>query len=70
MTKDAKVTALHTYIMRFLDMVLFGSATPLSKLVTQAFPVFIARGCRCNGFHFFKTIKNLGNYYYRNEDVL
>lgn len=32
--------------MLFFGMVLFGSATPLSKLVTNAFPVFIAGGLR------------------------
>lgn len=35
-----------TYLMLFSGMALFGSATPLSKLVTQAFPVFIAGGLR------------------------
>lgn len=39
-------TSLKTYLMLFLGMALFGSATPLSKLVTQAFPVFIAGGLR------------------------
>ena len=39
-------TSVKTYLMLFLGMVLFGSATPLSKLVTQAFPVFIAGGLR------------------------
>lgn len=32
--------------MLFFGMALFGSATPLSKLVTKAFPVFIAGGMR------------------------
>lgn len=35
-----------TYLMLFSGMALFGSATPLSKLVTQHFPVFIAGGLR------------------------
>jgi len=35
-----------TYFMLFFGMALFGSATPLSRLVTQAFPVFIAGGMR------------------------
>lgn len=35
-----------TYLQLLLGMALFGSATPLSKLVTQAFPVFIAGGFR------------------------
>lgn len=35
-----------TYLMLFCGMALFGSATPLSRLVTQAFPVFIAGGLR------------------------
>lgn len=34
------------YLMLFLGMALFGSATPLSKLVTKAFPVFIAGSLR------------------------
>jgi len=39
-------TSLTTYAMLFFGMALFGSATPLSKLVTQGFPVFIAGGTR------------------------
>ncbi|PTQ96558.1 threonine/homoserine efflux transporter RhtA [Mucilaginibacter yixingensis] len=35
-----------TYLMLFFGMVLFGSATPLSKLVTPHFPVFIAGSLR------------------------
>jgi len=34
------------YLMLLSGMVLFGSATPLSKLVTKDFPVFIAGGFR------------------------
>jgi drug/metabolite transporter (DMT)-like permease len=37
---------LPTYLMLFAGMALFGSATPLSKLVTEAFPVFVAGGLR------------------------
>lgn len=39
-------TPFRIYPLLFLGMALFGSATPLSKLVTQAFPVFIAGGLR------------------------
>ena len=42
----ARKTPLKIYLMLFLGMALFGSATPLSKLVTKAFPVFIAGGMR------------------------
>lgn len=41
-----KRTDTGTYLMLFLGMALFGSATPLSKIVTQHFPVFIAGGLR------------------------
>ena len=41
-----KRTGAATYLMLFGGMILFGSATPLSKLVTQHFPVFIAGGLR------------------------
>lgn len=41
-----KSTPIKTYGMLFLGMALFGSATPLSKLVTKVFPVFIAGGLR------------------------
>jgi hypothetical protein len=42
-----KCTASYvSYLQLFLGMALFGSATPLSKLVTKAFPVFIAGGLR------------------------
>ncbi|MFD0764621.1 DMT family transporter [Mucilaginibacter lutimaris] len=34
------------YLMLLLGMALFGSATPLSKLVSKDFPVFIAGGLR------------------------
>ena len=34
------------YLMLFLGMALFGSATPLSKLVTKDLPVFVAGGFR------------------------
>jgi drug/metabolite transporter (DMT)-like permease len=37
---------LKTYAMLLAGMALFGRATPLSKLVTQDFPVFIAGGLR------------------------
>ncbi|MEO6521904.1 MAG: DMT family transporter [Mucilaginibacter sp.] len=37
---------LKTYLMLLFGMLLFGSATPLSKLVTKDFPVFIAGGFR------------------------
>jgi drug/metabolite transporter (DMT)-like permease len=37
---------LKTYLLLFFGMALFGSATPLSKLVSHAFPVFIAGGMR------------------------
>lgn len=37
---------VRTYVMLTLGMALFGSATPLSKLVTQDIPVFIAGGLR------------------------
>ncbi|MEO8794098.1 MAG: DMT family transporter [Daejeonella sp.] len=33
---------IKTYLYLFLGMALFGSATPLSKLISQEFPVFIA----------------------------
>lgn len=42
----AKKTSAKIYLMLLLGMALFGSATPLSKLVTKAFPVFIAGGLR------------------------
>jgi len=45
MAAKTKVNAL-TYLMLFSGMALFGSATPLSKLVTKHFPVFIAGGLR------------------------
>ncbi|TSD67273.1 DMT family transporter [Inquilinus sp. KBS0705] len=35
-----------TYLMLLLGMAIFGSATPLSKLVTKDFPVFVAGGFR------------------------
>lgn len=35
-----------TYLQLFFGAALFGSATPLSKIVTQYFPVFIAGGLR------------------------
>jgi len=41
MMKNFKV-----YLMLFFGMALFGSATPLSKLVTEDFPVFVAGGFR------------------------
>jgi drug/metabolite transporter (DMT)-like permease len=44
--RQSKPTTWPTYLMLFLGMALFGSATPLSKLVTKAFPVFIAGGLR------------------------
>ncbi|MEB0261926.1 MULTISPECIES: DMT family transporter [unclassified Mucilaginibacter] len=37
---------LKIHLMLLLGMALFGSATPLSKLVTKDFPVFIAGGFR------------------------
>jgi drug/metabolite transporter (DMT)-like permease len=37
---------LSTYAMLFLGMAFFGSATPISKIVTEHFPVFIAGGIR------------------------
>ncbi|MET3978236.1 drug/metabolite transporter (DMT)-like permease [Mucilaginibacter sp. UYP25] len=37
---------IKTYLMLLFGMILFGSATPLSKLVTKDFPVFIAGGLR------------------------
>jgi drug/metabolite transporter (DMT)-like permease len=37
---------LKTYLLLFFGMALFGSATPLSKLVAHSFPVFIAGGMR------------------------
>lgn len=43
---EKKSTPARTYLMLFLGMALFGSATPLSKLVTKEFPVFIAGGLR------------------------
>ena len=39
-------TETGTYLMLFTGMALFGSATPLSSLVTRAFPVFVAGGIR------------------------
>lgn len=39
-------TSWPVYLMLFFGMALFGSATPLSGLVTKAFPVFIAGGLR------------------------
>lgn len=41
-----KSKSIQTYLMLFFGMALFGSATPLSKLVTKGFPVFIAGGMR------------------------
>lgn len=46
MNQRKKTTSGLTYLQLFCGMALFGSATPLSKLVTQAFPVFIAGGFR------------------------
>lgn len=46
MKSTGKNVAATTYLMLFLGMALFGSATPLSKLVTKTFPVFIAGGLR------------------------
>ncbi len=46
MSKNQKNTSVTTYLMLAGGMALFGSATPLSKLVTKAFPVFIAGGVR------------------------
>lgn len=43
---DKKNTAPGIYLMLFLGMALFGSATPLSRLITRVFPVFIAGGLR------------------------
>lgn len=42
----AKPASIKTYLMLFFGIALFGSATPLSKLVTQGAPVFIAGGVR------------------------
>lgn len=44
MSKPA--TSYSIYIQLFLGIALFGSATPLSKLVANAFPVFVAGGMR------------------------
>lgn len=46
MSQGAKRGSWLTYLQLFCGMALFGSATPLSKLVTRAFPVFIAGGLR------------------------
>lgn len=35
-----------TYLQLGLGMIIFGSGTPVSKLVTQDFPVFLASGLR------------------------
>lgn len=43
---DKQPTSYLTYVQLFFGMALFGSATPLSKLVTKSFPVFIAGGLR------------------------
>lgn len=37
---------IKTYLLLLSGMALFGSATPLSKLVTNSFPVFLAGGMR------------------------
>lgn len=42
----SKRTGPIVYAQLFMGMVLFGSATPLSGLVTKVFPVFIAGGLR------------------------
>lgn len=46
MNQRKKTPSGLTYLQLFCGMALFGSATPLSKLVTQGFPVFIAGGFR------------------------
>jgi drug/metabolite transporter (DMT)-like permease len=70
----AKSTSLATYLMLFFGMALFGSATPLSKLVTKAFPVFIAGGLRVLLAFLvllpFINIKNLKNYKDRDRWLL
>lgn len=69
-----KQTSLKTYLMLFLGMVLFGSATPLSKLVAQAFPVFIAGGFRVVLAFLvllpFVKLRNLKNYKGRDRWLL
>jgi len=34
----------HTYIQLALGMSIYGSGTPISKIVTEAFPVYIGSG--------------------------
>jgi len=46
MKKQPIKISFSVYLMLFFGMALFGSATPLSKLVTKAFPVFIAGSLR------------------------
>ncbi|GAB4377264.1 MAG: DMT family transporter [Elainellaceae cyanobacterium] len=43
---DRSSTSLATYAQLAAGMAMFGSGTPISKLVTSAFPVFIASGLR------------------------
>jgi drug/metabolite transporter (DMT)-like permease len=74
MNQQPKVTAIKTYLMLFFGMALFGSATPLSKLVTQTFPVFIAGGLRVLlaflVLLLFIKISNLKNYKGRDRWLL
>ena len=39
-------TNLLIYVQLFLGMVIFGSGTPISKIITDAFPTFVASGLR------------------------
>ena len=72
--KAAESRSKITYVMLFFGMALFGSATPLSKLVTKAFPVFIAGGLRVLPAFLvllpFIKISNLKNYKGRDRWLL
>lgn len=69
-----KKTGPVIYLQLFAGMALFGSATPLSKLVTKAFPVFIAGGLRVLLAFLvilpFIRLKNLKNYKGRDRWLL
>jgi drug/metabolite transporter (DMT)-like permease len=74
MNTNVKIASWETYLMLFFGMALFGSATPLSKLVTQAFPTFIAGGLRVLLAFLvllpFIKISNLKNYHGRDRWLL